>query len=255
MFQASIHPSSGEQECALPHMVFCTGCDVCGCVELGRTLCALWKLLFESNSNFHSAHSLRPSSIQPQPSQPYAAVHTLVLLMMGIVMPETCWDTSLIINIGLVASCWFLSLHPTFESTFGRSKLLMQQEYCNFTNVLSFSFWNSNPDSQRSLDLTTGRILTVCCSHYIIYVCERIYCLSFCCWYSTYRILRRHTKPIIIKSICSSSSLPFYTISHKTKTWPLVPFLYYQTQTQISCQSWILQNEQLWQLLQDRWDV
>ena len=42
---------------------------------------------------------------------PYAAVHTLVLLMMGIMMPETCWD-NLIINIRLVASCWSLSLHP-----------------------------------------------------------------------------------------------------------------------------------------------
>ena len=28
-------------------------------------------------------------------------------------MPETCWDKSLIINIRLIASCWFLSLHPT----------------------------------------------------------------------------------------------------------------------------------------------
>ena len=45
---------------------------------------------------------------------PYAAVHTLVLLMMGIMMHETCWDRSLVINIRLVASCWFLSLHPTF---------------------------------------------------------------------------------------------------------------------------------------------
>ena len=45
---------------------------------------------------------------------PYAAVHTLVLLMMGIMMPETCWDKSLIINIRLVASSWFLSPHPTF---------------------------------------------------------------------------------------------------------------------------------------------
>jgi len=33
--------------------------------------------------------------------------------MMGIRMPEICWDRSLIINIGLVASCLFLSLHPT----------------------------------------------------------------------------------------------------------------------------------------------
>ena len=36
MFGASLCPSSGEQECALPHMVFCTGCVGCGCVELGR---------------------------------------------------------------------------------------------------------------------------------------------------------------------------------------------------------------------------
>ena len=35
-----------------------------------------------------------------------------VLLMMGIMTPESCWDKSLIINIRLVASCWFLSLHP-----------------------------------------------------------------------------------------------------------------------------------------------
>ena len=41
MFRASLCPSSGEQDCALPHMVFCTGCDECGCVELGRELCAL----------------------------------------------------------------------------------------------------------------------------------------------------------------------------------------------------------------------
>jgi len=47
---------------------------------------------------------------------PYAVVHGLVLLMMGIMMPETCWDRSLIINIELVASCWLLSLslHPMF---------------------------------------------------------------------------------------------------------------------------------------------
>ena len=41
---------------------------------------------------------------------PYAAVHNLVFLMMDIMMPETCWDNSLIIDIRLVASCWFLSL-------------------------------------------------------------------------------------------------------------------------------------------------
>ena len=86
MFRASLCPSSGEQECALPHMVFCTGCAGCGCVELGR---------------HHN-----------QCRTPYAAVHSLVLLMMGIMVSETCWDKSLIINIRLVAPCWFLSLNP-----------------------------------------------------------------------------------------------------------------------------------------------
>ena len=37
MFLASLCPSSGEQDSVLPHMVFCTGCADCGCVEL----CAL----------------------------------------------------------------------------------------------------------------------------------------------------------------------------------------------------------------------
>ena len=43
---------------------------------------------------------------------PHAVAHGLVLLMIGIMMPETFCDRSLIINIGLVASCWFRSLHP-----------------------------------------------------------------------------------------------------------------------------------------------
>jgi len=65
MFQASLWPSSGEQDRVLLHMVFCTGCAGCGCVELGRKLCALC-VGYCSNS----AHSLRPSSTQPQPAQP-----------------------------------------------------------------------------------------------------------------------------------------------------------------------------------------
>ena len=118
MFQASLCPSSEEQECALPHMVFCTGSYGCGCVELGRELCALWKFLLSRTVTFtvHTARVPVPHnhSQHYQCRTPHAAVHTLVLLMMGIMMPETCWDRSLIINIRLVASCWFLSLHPTF---------------------------------------------------------------------------------------------------------------------------------------------
>jgi len=35
--------------------------------------------------------------------------------MMGVMMPKTCWDRSLIINSRLVTSCWFISRHPTFH--------------------------------------------------------------------------------------------------------------------------------------------
>ena len=68
-----------------------------------------------SNFTVHTARVPAPHSHSHhyQCRTPYAAVHTLILLMMGIMMPETCWDKSLIINNRLVASCWFLSLYPT----------------------------------------------------------------------------------------------------------------------------------------------
>jgi len=82
------------------------------CGAGSQAMCTVWKLLFDS----HCAHSLRPSSTQPQSAQPVqntiAVIHGLVLLTMGIMMPETFWDRSLIINIRLVASCWSLFLHP-----------------------------------------------------------------------------------------------------------------------------------------------
>jgi len=84
-----------------------------GCVELRRELCALCE--GESNSNLHTMHTAHDAaphnhSQYNQCRTPYAVVHDLVLLMMGIIMSETCWDRSLIINIGLVASSWSLSL-------------------------------------------------------------------------------------------------------------------------------------------------
>ena len=48
MFRSSLCPSSGEQDCVLPHMVFCTFCAGCGCVELGRELCALCESYFRT---------------------------------------------------------------------------------------------------------------------------------------------------------------------------------------------------------------
>jgi len=114
MFWVPLCPSSGEQECVLPHMVFCTGCAGCGCVEMCHKLCALFE------SNFQTVHttwdtSPHNHSQHNQCRTPYAVTHSLVLLMMCIMVPKTCWGRSLIIkNMWLFASCWFLSLHPTF---------------------------------------------------------------------------------------------------------------------------------------------
>ena len=98
MFRASLCPSSGERDSVLLHMVFCTGCAGCGCVELGRKLCALCEgycSTIESNSNLHTVHTaydpaLHNHSQQNQCITPYAAAHGLVPLTMGIMMPETC---------------------------------------------------------------------------------------------------------------------------------------------------------------------
>ena len=85
MFRASLCPSSGEQECALPHMVFCTGCDGCGCVE--------------------------------------------------------------IINIRLVASCKFLSLHPTFmmhgHKSLKKDTIVTANSNRTFSDKLSYKICDS----------------------------------------------------------------------------------------------------------------
>ena len=142
MFRASICPSSGEKECALPHMVLCTGCDGCGCVELGRELSRTVTF------TVHTARVPAPHnhSQHYQCITPYAAVHSLVLLMMGIMMPETCWDKSLIINTRLVASCWFLSLHPVFDFVTEEieSGLLPPVDACKRDGLYS---WYSQPAS------------------------------------------------------------------------------------------------------------
>jgi len=57
-----ICPSSGDQDLVLLHMVFCTGCAVCGYVELGRKVCAVIRCLL---TNFYLnmfRASLCPSS-------------------------------------------------------------------------------------------------------------------------------------------------------------------------------------------------
>ena len=107
MRRASLCPSSGGQVRVWLHMVFCT-------VERQPSHCA-----HSPTPHNHSQHN--------QCTTPYAVTHGLILLMMGIMMPATCWDRSLIINTGLVASCWFLSLHPTFHDA-------RSQEHKNWNN-------------------------------------------------------------------------------------------------------------------------
>jgi len=86
-----------------------SSCGACGVLHwlcwlwLCGAVCTVWRL---QCTQLHTT-----TAITNQCRTPYAVVHGLVLLMMGIMMPETCWDRSLIINIELVASFWFLSLH------------------------------------------------------------------------------------------------------------------------------------------------
>jgi len=118
MFRASLCPSSAEQNRVLLHVVFCSGCAVCGSVELGRRLCALCEG-YCSNRQHNQCRT------------PYALAQGLVVLMMGIMMPETCWDRSWIINIRLVAFCWFSSLFALLEDFVDRKKdkLLISYEW------------------------------------------------------------------------------------------------------------------------------
>jgi len=74
----------------------------------------------------HTAHNAAPQDhSQPRPTHPvktpHAVGHGLILLMMGIMMPETCWGRSLILNIELVASCWFSLFTSSFPSGLSHS--------------------------------------------------------------------------------------------------------------------------------------
>jgi len=91
-----------------------------GCGALRCRVRALWRLLFDSTVTVTftvlAPHNAAPHNrYQPHPAEP--AQHTacsntvFVLLKMGIMMAETCWD-SVDNKYMIVASCWFsLSLH------------------------------------------------------------------------------------------------------------------------------------------------
>ena len=112
MFRASLCPSSGEQECARH-------------THIHKIPTMFSTHYYNKDTTALTAYSFVPLLLQCR--TPYAAVHTLVLLMMDIMMPETCWDKSLIINIRLVAFCWSHSLHPTFMMHGHKSLKLVSQ--------------------------------------------------------------------------------------------------------------------------------
>ena len=117
---------------------------------------ALWRSLFDSTLTFtvHTACAPAPHNHihHYQCRTPYATVHTLVLLMMGIMMSETCCDKSLIINIRLVASCWFLSLHPKLCTTFLISVIRCRAwpDFCDTLYVDCDFFGNSQINRWRA---------------------------------------------------------------------------------------------------------
>jgi len=94
------------------------GCVGCGLVELRRELCAC-----ESNSNFHTVHTAHDAApqdhSQPQPTHPgrtqHAAGHSLILLMMGMMMPETCWDRKFDNKHRISCILLVLSLHLSWR--------------------------------------------------------------------------------------------------------------------------------------------
>jgi len=55
---------------------------------------------------------------------------------MGIMMSETCWDRSLIINTRLDASWWFLSFHSTFHDARSQET---KNSHCSFRKYTSCS--------------------------------------------------------------------------------------------------------------------
>jgi len=102
-------------------IILCTtACGVLpGCVGCGWSRAVYFTQCTQLTTQLHTTTA---NHSQPQPTHPgrtpHAVGHCLILLMMVIMMPEICWDISLIIDIELVASCWFplslslsLSLH------------------------------------------------------------------------------------------------------------------------------------------------
>jgi len=136
MFRASLCPSSGEQD-----VCYCMWCaalvllDVVGsgCGALRCGVRALWRLLFEQPSQCSHPRTQRPTTAtnhMQQKQHNTCSNIRLVLLKMGIMMPETCWE--FVKNKHLtVASCWFsLWLHNLLTMHGHRNLKLIQDIRC-----------------------------------------------------------------------------------------------------------------------------
>ena len=101
MFRAPLCPASGAQE----YYTVVTACGIswCGFQVVGLVMCSVCRMLQhpanEQTSNLKN-HSTNYHRQQP-------LYNTLELLMMGIVVPETCWASNEICNKKTsVASSW-----------------------------------------------------------------------------------------------------------------------------------------------------
>jgi len=97
MFRAPLCPSSGAQE----HYTVVAACGISCCgfsscwsgVEL-RVICPVCRMLQDAADQRLENHSTKYHRQQP-------LYNTLELLMMGIVVPETCWASNKICNKNL----------------------------------------------------------------------------------------------------------------------------------------------------------
>jgi len=126
---------------------------------------------------------------------PHAVVHSLVLLMMGILVPETCWDRSLIINMELVASCWFFSLFTVVW--FSVFVIIVYISDC----FVSW-FWTS-----------------------VLYIKFKFYCIKIvifwclACIVCRLPVFQRNVLPVKMEAVCSFETL----VTLYQSTWHYIP--------------------------------
>ena len=115
MFRESLCPSSGGQRTR-----YCIWCIVLVLLNVVGSGCGnlswrMWALV-------HTSYKTAPyNCYQPHPAEPEqytkCSNRAFVLLKMGIMMPETCWDKVNNKHL-IVVSWWFFSLHTCIQSSF-----------------------------------------------------------------------------------------------------------------------------------------